>query len=73
MKNADHYSESYRVAQPFPHVVIDDFVPDEVLQEVVREIPEPGDRDDWQRAERIDTIKLSIRETGPLVQRPGNC
>src|ERR1700728_2756304 len=60
MKIADDWSESYRVAQPFPHVVIDDFVPDEVLREVVREIPEPGDRDDWQRAERTDTIKLSM-------------
>ena len=32
MKIADDCSESYRVAQPFPHVVIDDFVPDEVLR-----------------------------------------
>jgi Rps23 Pro-64 3,4-dihydroxylase Tpa1-like proline 4-hydroxylase len=72
MKIADHFSESYRVAQPFPHVVIDDFVPDEVLQEVVREIPEPGDRDDWQRAERTDTIKLSMPRDwalGPVTRQ----
>ena len=41
--------------------------------EVVREIPEPGDRDDWQRAERIDTIKLSMPRDWALGPVPGNC
>ena len=54
-------------------VVIDDFVPDEVLQEVdVREIPEPGNRDDWQRAERTDTIKLPMPRDwvlGPVTRQ----
>ncbi len=33
------YAEQYTTAQPFPHIVLDDFLPDEVLRRTVAEFP----------------------------------
>lgn len=38
--------DDYRQADPFPHVVIDGLLPDSVLEDVVREFPEPTD--EWR-------------------------
>jgi hypothetical protein len=35
------HAEEYRSAQPFPHAVIDDFLPEEVLDRVLDEFPGP--------------------------------
>jgi hypothetical protein len=40
---AQKYRESYESADPFPHVVIDNFLPEEALDRVRTEIPKPGD------------------------------
>lgn len=36
---------AYAEAQPFPHIVIDDFLPEEVLRGVLAEFPRPGEID----------------------------
>jgi hypothetical protein len=38
---AEGWGEAYRRAQPFPHVVIDEFLPEEVLDHVLAEFPGP--------------------------------
>jgi hypothetical protein len=38
---AERFGEQYRSAEPFPHVVIDDFLPEEVLDQVLAEFPTP--------------------------------
>jgi hypothetical protein len=38
---AERWGEQYRRALPFPHVVIDDFLPEEVLDRVLAEFPGP--------------------------------
>lgn len=43
---AHQHGESYRTTKPFPHVAIDDFLPEKVLDRVVEEFPGPGD-DTW--------------------------
>jgi len=45
---ADEYRGRFADAQPFPHVVIDDFMPEDVLTRVVGELPEP---EEWDRHE----------------------
>jgi Rps23 Pro-64 3,4-dihydroxylase Tpa1-like proline 4-hydroxylase len=40
--------EPYRTAVPFPHVVIDDFLPEAVLDEVLAEFPAPNQTDWWR-------------------------
>jgi hypothetical protein len=41
MPIAERWGERYRTAEPFPHVVIDDFLPEEVLDVVLAEFPGP--------------------------------
>src|SRR5215470_10806383 len=38
---AETMASQYRSAEPFPHIVIDDFLPAEVLERAVREFPAP--------------------------------
>jgi hypothetical protein len=45
-KLADLHRDAFRTAEPFAHVVFDRFVPDEILDVVVREFPEV-DQIDW--------------------------
>ena len=40
---ADNRADAYRSAQPFPHVVLDEFLPDWVIATAVAEFPRPGD------------------------------
>ena len=42
------YSAGYNAAKPFPHVVIDDFLPEAVVERILDEFPSP-DADDWFR------------------------
>lgn len=44
---AERCSPDYRSADPFPHVVIDDFLPEGVLDAVLSEFPSPGDIEWW--------------------------
>jgi hypothetical protein len=60
----EHHDE-YVSAKPFPHVVIDDFLPPHVLDEVLEEFPSPG-QDAWMRFESDTERKLASREDTPL-------
>jgi hypothetical protein len=55
---ADKHRERFRTAEPFPHVVLDDFLPEDVLDKVVAEFPEPGDVP-WKRFEKATSRKLA--------------
>jgi Rps23 Pro-64 3,4-dihydroxylase Tpa1-like proline 4-hydroxylase len=55
---AERHRDSFRTAQPFPHVVIDGLLPEDLLNEVVGEFPLPEERQDWQRADHDKSVKL---------------
>jgi 2OG-Fe(II) oxygenase superfamily len=42
---AESHREAYAAAQPYPHVVLDDFLPPAVLDEVLAEFPKPQQAD----------------------------
>jgi hypothetical protein len=42
----DESRESYATAEPFPHIVVDDFLPDDVFRAAAAEFP-PIDRSEW--------------------------
>lgn len=42
------YREDYSNAKPFPHIVIDNFLPEFVLDNILNEFPKPEDID-WQK------------------------
>jgi Rps23 Pro-64 3,4-dihydroxylase Tpa1-like proline 4-hydroxylase len=59
----ERYHDQFVAARPFPHVVIDDVLPEAVLDQVVAELPGPEEwhrHDDWNNADRADAVKLSI-------------
>jgi Rps23 Pro-64 3,4-dihydroxylase Tpa1-like proline 4-hydroxylase len=50
--------ESYQQAKPFPHIVIDDFLPEYILDNILTEFPQSGDID-WQKFENKSEKKLA--------------
>ena len=69
-KLADELSEKYATAAPFSHVVIDDFLPPDVLEPILAEFPEPGNTE-WQSFDTSREIKLALADTermGPATR-----
>ena len=40
--------QEYHSNDPFPHIVIDDFLPSEILDEVIENFPTPAEMDWWK-------------------------
>lgn len=65
---------AYRAAEPFPHVVIDDFLPDRVAGRIVDEFP-PLDEMQWYGSgtgnpqRRLKYMSLSEQAFSPLVRQ----
>lgn len=55
----------YAAAQPFPHTVIDDFFPTEVLDRVLAEFPS-GQEESWIRFESDNERKLASTDETPM-------
>ena len=55
---AEQYAEKYQMADPFPHIVIDDFLPPEILDSVLEEYPSP-DKIKWQKFDNKSEKKLA--------------
>lgn len=51
---AERDRELYVAASPFPHIVIRDFLPPDVLAEAVKGFPSPESITDWRRADAKD-------------------
>lgn len=68
---ADRYSAGYNAAKPFPHVVIDDFLPEAVAQRILDEFPSPG-AEDWFRFQLGTERKLQTTAElgiGPITRQ----
>jgi Rps23 Pro-64 3,4-dihydroxylase Tpa1-like proline 4-hydroxylase len=57
--------QEYVSAEPFPHIVIDDFLPEEVLDGVLAEFPSP-DAEAWLRFESENERKLASQRDTPM-------
>jgi hypothetical protein len=62
---ARNLREQYASASPFPHVVIDDFLPPEVLEPVLAEFPEPTEVD-WESFDNSHEVKLALSDVEKL-------
>ena len=58
-------STTYRQNRPYPHIVIDDFLPSEVLDAVVRDYPAPEDVP-WIRFDNREEKKLAFNDVDRL-------
>ncbi|MBW4693012.1 MAG: 2OG-Fe(II) oxygenase [Lyngbya sp. HA4199-MV5] len=54
------HREEYAAAQPFPHIVIDNFLPESILEEVLKEFPNPK-QIDWQTFQTPAEKKLASK------------
>jgi 2OG-Fe(II) oxygenase superfamily len=52
--------DRYAADEPFPHVVIDDFLPEDICEGILREFPSPG-QIPWRRFEKHYARKLATR------------
>lgn len=57
---ADRYRKAYAAAEPFPHVVIDDFLPADVCDQLIAEFPRRDDID-WLKFDRHHSKKLATK------------
>ena len=55
---ADANRERFQRAEPFPHIVFDDFLPEWVLDRVIEEFPDPGDVP-WKQFKQATSKKLA--------------
>lgn len=55
---AEKYREEYANNQPFPHIVIDNFLPESVLEDVLKEFPSP-EQIQWQKFQNAAEKKLA--------------
>jgi hypothetical protein len=58
MTLADQNREGFQRAEPFPHIVLDDFLPEWVLDRVLDEFPDPGDVP-WKQFKQATSKKLA--------------
>jgi Rps23 Pro-64 3,4-dihydroxylase Tpa1-like proline 4-hydroxylase len=67
---ADQLAESFQNARPFPHIVTDGVFPEELLDAVLAEYPEPEDVP-WQSFASPSELKLALADTenmGPATR-----
>ena len=67
---ADRYRGEFASATPFPHVVIDDFLPPAVLDAVLEEFPTP-EQPDWEQYDTSREVKLALADAeqmGPATR-----
>ena len=57
---AEKYAEQYQNATPFPHVVIDDFLPPEILETILKEYPAPNEIQ-WREFANKSESKLASK------------
>ena len=59
---AETYEKSFATAAPFPHVVVDGLFPQQVVDGVLKEFPEPSARSDWIRLYDETSAKLALSQ-----------
>ena len=55
---AEKNCQSYAQAQPFPHIVMDNFLPEGVLDQILEEFPKPGEIN-WKKFDAAAEKKLA--------------
>lgn len=59
------HRDTYAQAEPFPHIVIDDFLPEFVLESILEEFPKANEID-WQKFDRPAEKKLASKHESQM-------
>ncbi len=65
------HSDDFRTSAPFPHVIVDDFLPAPVVDRVLAEFPAP-EHAGWQRFTNSKELKLAsndVTQMGPVTRQ----
>lgn len=62
------YAESYRTAEPFPHIVLDDFVSKDLLRKVIAEFPAPQAGLTFARAQELKKTQYHPADCAPFTR-----
>ena len=68
---AETYGKSFASSSPFPTQCVDGLFPEQALDEVLKEFPEPSARSDWVRLYDETSAKLAMPHDwtmGPLTR-----
>ncbi len=65
MSLAARHRDEYLAGEPFPHVMIDDFLGPEALDPILTEFPSP-EESEWFRRDNEHEVKLSLNETDKM-------
>ncbi len=57
---ADYAKESYAKAEPFPHIVLNDFIPAEVCKDLLSEFPGPDELSFWKEPTNQHTVGKQV-------------
>jgi Rps23 Pro-64 3,4-dihydroxylase Tpa1-like proline 4-hydroxylase len=60
-------AQEFREAQPFPHIVIDDFLPPELITSLIRDFPAP-DATEWLTYNTKRELKLAMEDESRMPQ-----
>jgi hypothetical protein len=66
MAQAEQLKREWASAEPFPHIVVDNWFPPEVLDAVISEYPRPEDDIEWQRFNASTEVKLALSDTDQM-------
>lgn len=58
--NPEAFAAQYRNAEPYPHIVLDNLFPQDVLEQILAEFPKPGEVD-WQKFDSPTEKKLGFK------------
>jgi len=58
-------SQSYSAAEPFPHIVMDNFLPEEVAEGLLQEFPTPT-QIKWYTFKNVEEIKLACNDESQM-------
>lgn len=70
-ETASRHREAYAAAEPFPHIVLDQFFPEEILDAILEEFP-PAQADSWTGYHHENSKKLAIddeKKLGPFTRQ----
>ena len=68
-------AENYRTAEPYPHIMLEDFVSAGVVDKLVAEFPQPESEVDWRQLSRNcrpSSTKSSMPPDSPKKPAKGN-
>jgi Rps23 Pro-64 3,4-dihydroxylase Tpa1-like proline 4-hydroxylase len=69
-QKSDSLRQSYAVAKPYPHVVIDDLFPAELLDRLIADFPQPDNRDwlTWDTSNELKSTSKGIQGLSTFTQ-----